>query len=123
MMMMMIYIAASLHYFMARMFCFYRYLGLEPRLTSGSIQGSGVDPQTQIAGAGVIGPASAEKNCKNAHLTAKQQAICSRSPPVLQVFTSSRAEGPRSLFFFLPLSFFLLCLSLFLGLMPGEARG
>ncbi|EGI59756.1 Protein Wnt-4 [Acromyrmex echinatior] len=62
----------------------YRYLGLEPRLTSGPIQGSGVDSQTQIAGAGVIGPASAEKNCKNAHLTAKQQAICSRSPPVLQ---------------------------------------
>ncbi|XP_011156200.1 protein Wnt-1 [Solenopsis invicta] len=61
------------------------YLGLEPRLTSGPIQGSGVvDSQTQIAGAGVIGPASAEKNCKNAHLTAKQQAICSRSPPVLQ---------------------------------------
>jgi len=66
----------------------YRYLGLEPRLTSGPIQGSGIDPQTQIAGAGVIGPASAEKNCRNAHLTAKQQAICSRSPPVLQVFTS-----------------------------------
>ncbi|XP_011698397.1 PREDICTED: protein Wnt-4a-like [Wasmannia auropunctata] len=64
------------------------YLGLEPRLTSGSIQGSGVDPQTQIAGAGVIGPASAEKNCKNAHLTAKQQAICSRSPPVLQAVSA-----------------------------------
>lgn len=79
-----------------RCFC-YRYLGVEPRLTSGSIQGSsGIDSQTQIAGAGVIGPASAEKNCKNAHLTAKQQAICSRSPPVLQVFTSWQAGGPRS---------------------------
>jgi len=94
-------------------------LGLEPRLASGTNQGSGVDPQTQIAGAGVIGPASAERNCKNAHLTAKQQAICSRSPSVLQVFISSRTGDPRRLLsvsFSLPLSFFF-------GLMPGEASG
>ncbi|CAD1473148.1 unnamed protein product, partial [Heterotrigona itama] len=56
----------------------------KPRLNSGSSPGSGGDGQAQIVGAGVIGPASAEKNCKSVHLTAKQQAICSRSPPVLQ---------------------------------------
>ncbi|KOX77370.1 hypothetical protein WN51_09692 [Melipona quadrifasciata] len=64
--------------------CF-RYLGIEPRLNSGSSPGNGGDGQAQIVGAGVIGPASAEKNCKSVHLTAKQQAICSRSPPVLQL--------------------------------------
>lgn len=88
----------------------YRYLGLEPRLTSGPVQGSGVD--SQIAGAGVIGPASAEKNCKNVYLTTKQQTICSRSPPVLQVFTSCRGREVLSFSLFL-----------FLGLMPEEARG
>lgn len=71
--------------------CF-RYLGVEPRLNSGSSSGSGGDGQAQIVGAGVIGPASAEKNCKSVHLTAKQQAICSRSPPVLQVFTSRQGQ-------------------------------
>lgn len=54
-------------------------------MNSGLSPGSGGDGQAQIIGAGVIGPASAEKNCKSTHLTAKQQAICSRSPPVLQV--------------------------------------
>ncbi|KAK1125426.1 hypothetical protein K0M31_005794 [Melipona bicolor] len=64
------------------------YLGIEPRLNSGSSPGSGGDGQAQIVGAGVIGPASAEKNCKSVHLTAKQQAICSRSPPVLQAVSA-----------------------------------
>lgn len=94
--------------------CGCRYLGLEPRLTSGTIQGGGAE--TQIAGAGVIGPASAEKTCKSAHLTVKQQAICSRSPPVLQVSISRQAEGPyylslsRSFYFFLFFSR-IVCLS------------
>ncbi|KAK2583947.1 hypothetical protein KPH14_001206 [Odynerus spinipes] len=70
------------------------YLGLEPRL-SGSVQGAGggVDggdgqQSLGIAGAGVIGPASAERNCKSAHLSVKQQQICSRSPPVLQAVSA-----------------------------------
>lgn len=68
---------------------------MEPRLNSGSSQGNGADGQAQIVGAGVIGPASAEKNCKSVHLTTKQQAICSRSPPVLQVFTSRQGQPLR----------------------------
>ncbi|XP_043670118.1 protein Wnt-1-like isoform X2 [Vespula pensylvanica] len=71
-----------------------RYLGLEPRL-SGSVQGAGggtdgSDGQQGLglAGAGVIGPASAEKNCKSVYLSVKQQQICSRSPPVLQAVSA-----------------------------------
>ncbi|KAL2730252.1 protein Wnt-1-like [Vespula maculifrons] len=70
------------------------YLGLEPRL-SGSVQGAGggtdgSDGQQGLglAGAGVIGPASAEKNCKSVYLSVKQQQICSRSPPVLQAVSA-----------------------------------
>lgn len=96
--------------------CF-RYLGVEPRLNSGLSPGSGGDGQAQIIGAGVIGPASAEKNCKSTHLTAKQQAICSRSPPVLQVLIYRWRR-------YLPLvrERTNLSFSLF-GLMGGEARG
>ena len=57
-----------------------RYLGIEPRLSA--IYEIGTDGQI---GAGVIGPASAEKNCKSSHLTTKQQGICLRSPPIFQV--------------------------------------
>ncbi|CAG5088514.1 Similar to wnt8b: Protein Wnt-8b (Xenopus laevis), partial [Cotesia congregata] len=59
------------------------YLGLEPRLNGFESGTGGADGITQI-GAGVIGPASAERNCKSSHLTIKQQGICSRSPPILQ---------------------------------------
>ncbi|XP_011498284.1 PREDICTED: protein Wnt-1-like [Ceratosolen solmsi marchali] len=59
------------------------YLGVEPRIISHGGHDVGVDVPTQI-GAGVMGPASAERNCKNSHLTSKQQVICVRSPPVLQ---------------------------------------
>ncbi|KAK0077557.1 hypothetical protein PV325_003761 [Microctonus aethiopoides] len=62
------------------------YLGLEQRLSGAaeSAPGSPDSVAPQI-GAGVIGPASAERNCKSSHLTIKQQGICSRSPPILQV--------------------------------------
>ncbi|XP_034940734.1 protein Wnt-1-like [Chelonus insularis] len=62
------------------------YLGLESRL-SGSESATGADGAPQI-GAGVIGPASAERNCKSSHLTIKQQGICSRSPPILQAISA-----------------------------------
>ncbi|XP_031782681.1 protein Wnt-1 isoform X2 [Nasonia vitripennis] len=61
-------------------------LGVEPRIISHAGHEVGVDIPAQI-GAGVIGPASAERNCKNSHLTAKQQVICVRSPPVLQAIS------------------------------------
>lgn len=75
---------------------FFRYLGLESRFGGGSSQGGsnggigatdGMQPQFP-AGTGVIGPASAERNCKNIYLTPKQQSICSRFPPVLQVIVN-----------------------------------
>ncbi|OXU28445.1 hypothetical protein TSAR_016735, partial [Trichomalopsis sarcophagae] len=64
-----------------------RMLGVEPRIISQAGHEVGVDVPAQI-GAGVIGPASAERNCKNSHLTSKQQVICVRSPPVLQAISA-----------------------------------
>ncbi|KAF7995507.1 hypothetical protein HCN44_006614 [Aphidius gifuensis] len=65
------------------------YLGVEPRFAVGTENSPGgpADSVSQI-GAGVIGPASAERNCKNSHLTVKQQGICSRSPQILQAVSA-----------------------------------
>lgn len=73
----------------------FRYLGVDSKL-SGPMHEAGIDGQLQM-GAGVIGPASAERNCKSSHLTPKQQAICARSPPVLQV-NFRRANDPQCTF-------------------------
>ncbi|XP_058788878.1 protein Wnt-1-like [Phymastichus coffea] len=63
------------------------FLGIEQRIISHAGHDVGVDVPAQI-GAGVIGPASAERNCKNVHLTSKQQVICVRAPPVLQAISA-----------------------------------
>ncbi|XP_033222280.1 protein Wnt-1-like [Belonocnema kinseyi] len=59
------------------------YLGIEPRISAANE----ISTDGQI-GAGVVGPASAEKSCKSSHLTTKQQGICLRSPPVLQAISA-----------------------------------